>query len=169
MTDSFELHFSLGGYRCAADRRNGGPSPGVDQHLILMSPYHQQVSRRQRIVLKHDPVQHFVLQVLPDLLVGRRIHKVLQFIWVRSQVKELFSLVATRRHRIAAVFGSQGLLPGMLDNSVTIRTLAQQPNDSEKADVLQSNTSSPLHRDIRERPANRGIPAPILCLTNVRG
>ena len=90
-----------------------------------MSPYHQQIPRRQGIVLKHDPVQHFVLQVLPDLLVGRRMHKVLQFIWVRSQVKELFSLVATWRHRIAEVFGSQGLLPGMLDNSVTIRTLAQ--------------------------------------------
>ena len=161
MTDSFELHLSLGGYRCAANRRNGGLSLGIDRYLILMISYHQQVSRRQGIVLKHDPVQRFVLQVLPDLLVGRRMHKVLQFIWIRSQVEELFSLVVTRRHRIAEAFGSQGLLPGMLDNSVTIRTLAQTPNDSEKADVLQSDTSSPLHRDIKERPANRGIPAPI--------
>jgi len=27
MTDSFELHLFLGGYRCAADRRNGGRLP----------------------------------------------------------------------------------------------------------------------------------------------
>ena len=103
MTDSFELHLSLRGYRCAEDCRNGGPSLLID--IYLMSPYHQQVSRRQGIVLKHDPVQYFVLQVLLDLLVGRRMHKVLQFIWIRSQVEELFSLVATRRHRIAEVCG----------------------------------------------------------------
>ena len=102
-----------------------GGSPGIDRYLILMSPYHQQVSRRQGIVLKHDPVQHFVLQVLPDLLVDRRMHKVLQFIWTRSQVEELFSLVTTWRYRIAEALGSQGLLPGMLDNSVAIRPLAQ--------------------------------------------
>ena len=90
-----------------------------------MRTEYDQIPRRQGIVLKHDPVQHFVLQVLPDLLVVGAVYDVLQFIRIRSQIEEFFSLVATRRHRIAEISGSQGLLPGMRDNPVTIRPFAQ--------------------------------------------
>ena len=43
------------------------------------------------------------------------------------------------------------------------------PNDSEKADVRHADTSSPVHSDMSERPANRGMPSSISCLTSARG
>ena len=89
-----------------------------------MRTEHNQIPRRQGIVMKHDPVQHFVLQGLPDLLVVGGVHNVHQFTWIRPQVEELFSIVATGRHGVAEVLGSQGLIPGMRHELIAIRILA---------------------------------------------
>lgn len=89
---------------------------------------YEQIPWRQRIILEHDPVQHFVLQLLPDFLVGGRIDEVDQFVRIRPEVEEFFAFVPSRRYGIAEVFGSQGLLPGMLHNRVTIRPLTQTAN-----------------------------------------
>lgn len=90
-----------------------------------MRPYHQQVPRWEREFLQHDPVHHFLHQLLTRLLVPRIVYDVDQFVRVVGEIEEFFSVIAAWSDRVAELRASERFFPWELHGQIVEGRLAQ--------------------------------------------